>query len=204
MKIEYCFRLQSYGEPIHGTYDSELKTMSYLPTSFYNINDITFRDYSSSSYINNPNKDFYSEVESILEANENNAIVIEECSVGYNIIQFNGLNLFCNEHENIGSRILQLEPTKAENFMTIGYRLTRPSQYRHACGIYKLCYDLERDVACTCDGDLKTEFSAYMLEPLSESFDGYKELVKTKHYAIVYTKDGYKFVDKVDNRLVIV
>ena len=204
MRVECCYRLKRFGEPIHTMYDSELGIIEGMPKDFCFVNLKVECPYSPANYTGSKGQtgyDYRGMCEAILLSNDDYAIVLECCHLGYDIITFNGQFIF---KENILDEGNKWHPT---NILTdglykfIGYRTSIVEQYRSSSGIFRLLYREDTGKVYTSKGVLTPTFDVSKLDSPSWSYAGYKDAVLAGYDGVVYLNERPRFVKIAGDKL---
>lgn len=194
MLIKCCYRLIPEGEVIHSVYDSEKEEIIGMPLDWFNVKSMSLPVYSPRAYINA--KGNYDEMcESILLSNKEFALVIENNAIGYYILDWGGLKRFLDAptdtRDSSSGCVIPLQ----DNYVAIGYRVTKLRQLRACSGVYRLTMNKHTNLIHTNDGVLIPDFDVSELSPLDYHYAGYKDAVNGNHYAVVYLNSQPTFVD---------
>lgn len=204
MKVECCYRLLPNAEIIHSKYDSDNRSIDGLDTDWFDVRSIILPEYSSENYKDKQGN--YDEMcESILMDDIQNAIVIEDNGIGFYIVRFGGIFMFLDSPtDNRESYVDCISPNKSL-YKAIGFRVTKPIQFRTFDGIYRLIVNKQNGLCYTNDGILTPEFDIDSLSKVDFHYSGYKEAVFNGYYAVVYLNGQPVFLRKTDDdRLIII
>lgn len=203
MLIKCCYRLIPEGEVIHSEYDSEREEIIGLPCDWFNVKSMLLPIYSPRAYVNA--KGNYDEMcESIMLSNKEFALVVENNAIGYYIVDWSGMKRFLDSptdtRDSSSGCIIPLQ----ENYMAIGFRVTKLKQLRACSGVYRLVMNKHTNLIHTNCGILTPEFNVSELSPLDYHYAGYKDAVMNNHFAVVYLNGKPTFVDLVgEDRLIV-
>ena len=203
MKINCCYRCTPTGEAIHTYIDSKTFVADLIPKSFYNPEMLELPEYSPYNYTDKK-EDWAAMCEAILLSNDKFAIVVEDNTIGYLVLQFDGWYRFLESPMDEQDKGRFLIKPNTGNFKTVGYRRTKLIQFRSCSGVYRLTLDTTNNTFITNDGILTPEFNIDDLSSIDYNYLGYKEMIKRNVYAIVYHNGLPMYLRKTDdNRLVV-
>lgn len=203
MEVKCCFRLIPWGEVIHSIMDSNTKIIDDMPIDFIDTRNLNTSIYAESNYLN-CETDFDKACESILLSNENHCLVIENNNMYYDVLCWNGDCKYMTAATDNTSKIQPAIIPNKGMYIPIGYRATKPIQYRSLDTIYRLTMSKDGSKIITNDGILKPEFDTSKITRLSKTYEGYKEAVNKGYYGVIYFNGEPRFVQKEKGSLILI
>lgn len=203
MEICCCYRLIPDGEVIHSVYDTESRKIIGLPIEFIDSTLLELPEYARGNY-RGYQMQFDQMCESILLSNSEHAIVVESNKLGYYVLQWDGWWKFMESGTDDKYKGHDSFIPHSKQFKPIGYRRTVPRQMRSFSSIYKLTASVDGSAVYTQDGILIPEFDINSLCRPSYNYVGYKDMIAKDCYAVVYQDGVPRFVEKRDDRLILI
>lgn len=203
MEINCCYRLIPSGEVIHSYYDTESKKIIGMPESFIDSTLLELPEYNWINY-HGVKVNFDLMCEAILLSNNEFAIVVEANCLGYYVLQWDGYWRFMENPTDKKIKGHDSFIPHSAVFKPIGYRRTVPRQFRSLQTLYRLTATKDGSQIYTQDGILIPEFDVNALSPLSYNYQGYKDMLSTNYYAVVYLDGVPRFLEKRLDRLILI
>lgn len=203
MNISCCYRLIPKGEIIHSTYDTETCSIIGIPRLWFPDYELKLGGYDPSRY-HDDSEDFGNACEVILTSNDNYAIVVESNKFGFYAYGFDGSRSFLTGPYDNYYDILEWHMPDCSKFEFIGYRRTQYRQYQYMPGLFRMTYYMYDGLIYTNDGALQPQFDILSLNTPRTDYAGYKTVMTDGHYGVVYQNNNPRFVQKIDNKLILV
>lgn len=202
MKAKCCYRLIPNGEVIHSLFDTDTQIVDFMPPNFLDTQNLEPGIYNPAMYAGNETA-FDAMCEAILLSNDDYAFVLEYSTIGYFITQWDGFWRYLETPLDWHDKGRDLIMPCPINFTFIGYRRTTLRQYRACSGIFRLVLDKRNDLIPTNDGYLTPEFDITTLSKIDFKYAGYKDMVATGGYAVVYVDGKPVILDLVDKHRLV-
>ncbi len=203
MLVQVCYRLKENGEAIHTVFDTDTNEIIGLPKDWFDVNTVIIPEYSVVNYLDHKEDKFDQMCETILLTVPSAALVIENNAQSYIVVKFDGTWLIMKNSTDETSDCLHCGPVGDGNYRNIGYRRTKMLQVRAADGVYRLTYNKATKMCHTADGVFPINIDVEELSRPDIYYKGYKDMIMSDAYAVVYINDEPKFVDLVNDELIL-